>query len=349
MIVILKNYNEGIISMPENINDTIKRLTNKSTEAFIMGIEIFNKPTIKYRIEGFSFFICNAWELMLKAHLINSVGKEAIYFKNKPDRTISLEDAIKKVYTNNKDPLRINLEEIIELRNTSTHFITEDYESIYAPLFQACVINFANEIQRLHSIDVTDFIANNFLSLNLRITKLDDLEIRAKYDSQIAEKLITQRNEIAEEVTENNDNFAIPVTTNFLITRDPSKADLKVSIDKTASAKVQIIKEMKDTNSMYPLTNSRVISLVNKRLKAKNILLTKTYKETSRLDNFTTSDFQLFIKFYKLKDTERFTYHIKIGNRYSYSAKIVDFIVEEIKKDPENIIQNLKKGIKKAK
>ncbi|MCZ3394227.1 DUF3644 domain-containing protein, partial [Enterococcus faecium] len=62
---------------------------------------------------------------------------------------------------------------------------------------------------------------------------MDDLEIRAKYDSQIAEKLITQRNEIAEEVTENNDNFAIPVTTNFLITRDPSKADLKVSIDKT--------------------------------------------------------------------------------------------------------------------
>ena len=44
----------------------VSQLIEKSIEAFILGIEIYNKPTIKYRIEGFSFFICNAWELMLK-------------------------------------------------------------------------------------------------------------------------------------------------------------------------------------------------------------------------------------------------------------------------------------------
>ena len=47
------------------MEDLSKRLVDKSIEAFIMGLEIYNKPTIKYRIEGFSFFICNAWELML--------------------------------------------------------------------------------------------------------------------------------------------------------------------------------------------------------------------------------------------------------------------------------------------
>ena len=44
------------------------QLVGKAKEAFIMAIEIYNKPTIHYRLEGFSFFICNAWELMLKAH-----------------------------------------------------------------------------------------------------------------------------------------------------------------------------------------------------------------------------------------------------------------------------------------
>ncbi|TMR57251.1 DUF3644 domain-containing protein, partial [Streptococcus pseudopneumoniae] len=73
------------------MEDLSKRLVNKSIEAFIMGIEIYNKPTIKYRIEGFSFFICNAWELMLKAYIINNDGKESIYFKDSKDRTISLE------------------------------------------------------------------------------------------------------------------------------------------------------------------------------------------------------------------------------------------------------------------
>ena len=37
------------------------RLVDKSIEAFLMGLEVFNKPTINYRTEGFSFFICNAW------------------------------------------------------------------------------------------------------------------------------------------------------------------------------------------------------------------------------------------------------------------------------------------------
>lgn len=31
------------------------KLLEKSIEAFIMGLEVYNKPTIKYRIEGFSF------------------------------------------------------------------------------------------------------------------------------------------------------------------------------------------------------------------------------------------------------------------------------------------------------
>lgn len=36
------------------------RLLNKAKEAFVMAIELYNKPTIRYRVEGFSMFICNA-------------------------------------------------------------------------------------------------------------------------------------------------------------------------------------------------------------------------------------------------------------------------------------------------
>lgn len=32
------------------------KLLEKSKEVFVMAIEIYNKPTIKYRVEGFSFF-----------------------------------------------------------------------------------------------------------------------------------------------------------------------------------------------------------------------------------------------------------------------------------------------------
>ena len=38
------------------MEDLKKRLIEKSIEAFIMGLEIYNKPTIIYRIDVFSFF-----------------------------------------------------------------------------------------------------------------------------------------------------------------------------------------------------------------------------------------------------------------------------------------------------
>lgn len=76
--------------------DLTEKLLDKSKEAFTMAIEIYNKPTIKYRIEGFSFFICNAWELMLKAYMIKAKGENSIYYKDNPERTLSLEGSIPK-------------------------------------------------------------------------------------------------------------------------------------------------------------------------------------------------------------------------------------------------------------
>ena len=61
--------------------DIISKMLEKSQEAFLLAIEIYNKPTIKYRLEGFSFFICNSWELLLKAYLIREYGQHSIYYK----------------------------------------------------------------------------------------------------------------------------------------------------------------------------------------------------------------------------------------------------------------------------
>ena len=157
--------------MEEKHTKTVDLLLNKATEAFMMAIEIYNKPSIKYRVEGFALFICNAWELMLKAHLIKKNGMDSIYYKDNANRTLSLENCIEKVFTNNKDPLRKNLEKIIELRNTSTHFITEEYEMVYIPLFQACVLNFSEKIEVFHNIDMTSIIPQNFLTLSVSMKR----------------------------------------------------------------------------------------------------------------------------------------------------------------------------------
>lgn len=313
------------------------KLIKKSVEAFILGIEIYNKPTIKYRVEGFSFFICNAWELMLKAHLIKTQGESSIYFTDNPSRTISLEKCISLVFTNSKDPLRINLEKIIELRNTSTHLITEEYEMVYIPLFQACVLNYSEKIMKFHNFDITTIIPQNFLALNISMEAIESSTIIAKYPEEIATKLITINDELSELSSQNNQNFALKIEHHHFLVKDKSKATTFVGIDNNADSKVKIIKELKDPNNTHPYNVKGCIKDIKEQLRRNNINI-----------QFNKYTLQLFVSYYGLKENENFcfAYTTNSSTLYSYSRQAIDLIVNEIKKDPENIIQNLKEKIK---
>lgn len=318
--------------------DISDKLLNKSVEAFILGIEIYNKPTIKYRVEGFSFFICNAWELMLKAHMIKTLGNDSIYYKDNRDRTITLENCIKKIFTNNKDPLRMNLEKIIELRNTSTHFITEEYEMVYIPLFQSCVLNFSEKIMDFHGFDVTTIIPQNFLTLNISMQAIDNTSIIAKYPEEIAKKLITVNEEVTHLSEMKNSKFALKIEHHHYLVKDKSKATSLVGIEKKSDAKVKIISKIQDPNQTHPHNMKSCIHIIKKRLAREKIEVP--------INRYT---FQLFVSYYGLKSNEKFCYVYKRSSNplYSYSQQAIDLIVDEIKKDPKNIIQNLKKRIKK--
>lgn len=329
----------------EEMEKLVDCLIEKSKEAFSMAIEIYNKPTIKYRVEGFSMFICNAWELMLKAHMIKKFGDSSIYYKDNPNRTLSLENCIQKVFTNNKDPLRLNLEKIIELRNTSTHFITEEYEMVYVPLFQSCVLNFNEKMMAFHCIDMTNIIPQNFLTLSVSMKALNETEIIAKYPEEIATKLIDANNNISENIDQNNDKFAIKIEHYHFITKNKDKATSFVGIDNSSDAKVKIVKELKDPNTTHKYSSTSCVNEIRARLKRQHIAL----KYNNEEKDFNSYHFNLFCKYYGIKENPKLCYQHQLTHTYGYSIQTIDFIVEEIKKDPENIIQNLKNFLKKDK
>ena len=59
--------------------------------------------------------------------------------------------------------------------------------------------------------------------------------------------------------------------------------------------------------------------------------------------------FNLFTKYFGIKDIPKYCYIYKVGSspKYSYSIQTIDFIVDEIKKNPQNIIEDLKDNINK--
>ena len=311
-----------------------ERLVEKSIEAFVLAIEVYNKPTLKYRVEGFSFLICNAWELMLKAHLINKYGESSIYYKNNLHRTITLENCLQKIFTNDKTPMRRNLMKIIELRNTSTHYITEEYEMIYIPLFQACVLNYVEKMQEYHSIDMTEVIPQNFLTLAVSMSALDESVIRAKYPEEIADKIIDTNTQLQPEIRENNNNFAIKIEHYHFITKDKNQATSFVYLDKDADTGVRIIKELKDPNNTHKYTMKNAIKEINHRLQNAGI--------DFQLNQYI---FNLFNKVYGIKENEKYCYvHRQYAQpSYTYSMQAIDLIVGEVKKDSKNIVENLKR------
>lgn len=333
----------------ENLED---KLIEKSKEAFIVAIELYNKPTIKYRVEGFSFFICNAWELMLKAHLIRTKGEYSIYYSDDRKRTISLSNCIEKVFTNKNDPLRMNLEQIIELRNTSTHFITSEYEQIYVPFFQSCILNYSNKMLEFFKIDITQNIPANFLTLSVKLSPISPEEIQARYPEPIAMKLLQTVKRINDSMpAEGNEKYAVLIKHDIYITKKTDLATASVRITKDAETAAFILKETKDMQRSCPYRRSKCIELINKRLTSGHINFINPTKDPSdeKYHTFNTSHFNLIVKFYQIKENPKYCYKYDRSTQtlFTYSEAAIELIVSEIKKDPEHIIQNLKDNIAK--
>lgn len=81
---------------------------------------------------------------------------------------------------------------------------------------------------------------------------------------------------------------------------------------------------------------------MQERLKKKNIRL-------GYAPGFTQHVLNLIIDFYDIKHNEKYAYEHVIGNQHSftYSQQFVDFIVEEIEKNPQDFVESLKNSKEK--
>ena len=321
---------------------TVERLKQKSQEAFILAVELYNRPTIKYRVEGCAFFLCNAWELLLKAYLTEQNGESSIYYPDKPGRTLSLEECVRRVFTNEKDPLRLNLSKVIDLRNTSTHFIIEEYEGIYAPILQACVENYDEKARELLGIEISDLIPENYLVLSVRRSDASIEECRARYSPEVINRMIDARSGILSSADiEGNRRYACTYTTELRLTKKKD-AELTVRVSAEANTQVSIVKQLINPQDKYPFRTKAVIEQVNRRMERDGVTLMANGEPKAKI---TSNDFRLFVAAYGMKEDERYSIDTAMPGespRYAYSQQCIDDIYAQIRKDPTEIIRSLK-------
>lgn len=330
-----------------NNHDTIKsevdRLAEKSQEAFILAIELFNRPTIKYRVEGCAFFLCNAWELMLKAYIIKRDGLAAISYKNKPDRTISLEDCLKRTMTNDKDPVRTNIETIMRLRNIGTHYVVPEYEIAYGPIFQASVRNYDDKLRAYLGIEICDSLPDNYLILSVNRTGFDERTLRARYPEDVVSRLLSERDNIEQrEATTANSKYSATYRVELVMNKKEG-----IPIHPTREGKdVRIINKLVNPESKYPYRMMDILNEVNKRIEKAGIAIVNSEGKKKQFNRY---HFGLIAKVYGLKTNTEYSHNRSLAaektSNYIYSSKTIDLIMNIVKNDPDLFVEAMKREL----
>lgn len=303
----------------KELSNYIYALLNKSEEAYLMSIEIINKPTINYRTEGFCFFICNAWELLLKAYLINKAKDiNVINYKNDSNRTIGLDECVEKIFTSTTDKTKNNISFIRNIRNKATHLILPEYDYILSPAFQRCLTNY------------NKFFKKQFPNYNLneKVTPYIAL-VNPGNNKDVSSLILNPTNLLLLDrlKKELNSDESLGQTLRLISTKKESEADIRYTIVKDSKDLATVINVPKNIEKTHPYTTTDVV---------------KKIKETLELSlgpnhGFTPNKFQDICKRKNIKSNQDYCYLFEYSKSkiYKYSDIAIEYIsqvyIEEFK------------------
>ena len=164
--------------------------------------------------------------------------------------------------------------------------------------------------------------------------------VRLKEKGEI-NQYIENKNKIEDLSINNNAKFSIRIDHYYFITKNKDLATNLVKIDNSSTNAIKIVKELKDPNNTHKYTAKHCITQIKEILAKKNINL----KYNGNIVKFSSFHFTNFCKHFGLKENSQYCYiHKQFSTpQYSYSQKAIDFIVDELVKDPEHILDNIKK------
>lgn len=299
-----------------------KHLLEKSQGAFILSVELYNKPTVAYRNESFSMLFTNAWELLLKAKIYeDSGGKLLSIFRPKARlakrQSITIDECFDKVFPLEKDPIRNNILFISEIRNEATHLIISEFDPYYSRVFQSGVINYLKKIEEWFSVEASKILPPGFLAL-VSYERLPDMElIKKKFNSEDFKALVEWETRFSK-LQELGNDAAISISHQIALVKNPKKADVILNPGAEGTG-VTIIERSRDVDETHPNRATDVINSVNGLLTAKTI---------------NTYDLQSYLYAHGLKATNN-EHHWKTKfNVDQYSNELISNLFQAIEQDP---------------
>lgn len=241
-----------------------------------------------------------------------------------------------------KTILRLNMEVVGEFRNTSSHFVTDEYEPFYGPILQECVKFYEEKLRELHGIEISDRIPENYLALYVRRGDVDYDVIKARYPREVVEKMLELGSSI---VASRSDGARIGYATELRLTKKKGEG-IPVRIASDADAAVSILHSLTDPINKYIYRTKKGTDFIRRKLKKEGIVL-KVKGEPKAFNDF---HFRVFVDFYNMKGNDAYSYNLSLHDEqpsWGYSQQAIDLILQEIRRDPEHVIDSMRAELSK--
>ena len=307
------------------------RLLENSTDAYVLALETINRLSIKYRVETFAYLICNAWELMLKAKIVQDMGdKKFVYYPKKrgePRRSLALRDCLKKVFPKENDPTRRNVELVADLRDEATHLVISQVPKDVLALFQACVLNYHKRLGEWWGVSLSDRVPVGMMTIvyDLSPDQLDpnDAVLRKQWGAETAKYLARFQDEVRREYVNlgKPTEFSIGIDYRVVLTKKPQDADISLTTG-PGGEPLGKIEVAKDSGKSHPHRQIDVVRKINSVL---------GFEEDSKIN---AHHVQCIRRVYGVDKRPDFYYHSGVaGSPKQFSEEFVEWIVGRYERD----------------
>ena len=155
-------------------------LLDKSREAMLAAVHIFNNPQISFKSELFIVTACIAWTYLIHAYF-RSINEEYRYFQQTGSRKkfnktargafkhLGLEDCLNHAKSPIDRNTSNNLKFLIGIRHEIEHQMTSRIDDALSAKFQACCLNFNQYIKTLFG---EEYGIDKHISFSLQFTAI---------------------------------------------------------------------------------------------------------------------------------------------------------------------------------
>ena len=322
-------------------NKLARALAERSRENMVLGLELYNRPSLKNRVDSFVVLFCIAWEQLLKAKIIETKSENAIFKsskKNRPRETIGLADCLSVSFPKKGDGIRQNIDLIKTLRDKAVHLLVPEIQAVLSQICQAGVINFARVFSEVTS---TPFLSSDGVGL---LTLVGDMRkptvasLQDTYGKNIGSEINALISDLDNSIAQSKTKYySIPIRHTLMIAKDPEDTNLKMSL--TDSDKhTMIVEKPVDPNISHPYLQSaaieKVITELETQLSQEDLL-----KRLGGRAKFTSYDFQAIAEKKGWKKSNNEFHRKNESPEYrKYSNKAVSEIVQLIVSHPDYLM-----------